>query len=94
MEIVVFSPIALGLTFAVVQFAKKFGLNPYLAPIVELGFGGGLIVVGFASGVVIVSGDLPGSPWFWVSLQALMTGLSAAGVYTDKRTATGSATTP
>lgn len=89
MEILVFVPLAIGITIAFTQLVKAAGLPGRIAPLIEFALGVLLVVAGVGSGAVTLPmADLPvNAAWFWSALYGAIVGLSAGGFYTDRRTA-------
>lgn len=90
MDILVFVPVAVGIVFALIQLLKQVGITGPFAALLELLLGLAFTLTGVLSGAITVeTGDLPvTAKWFWACVYGLIVGLSAAGVYTDKKTAT------
>lgn len=87
MDLLVFVPFAAGIIVAITAIAKNAGLPPRVAPILELAAGEVFVITGVLTGAVTLDvGDLPVSAsLFWAVLYGAITGLTAAGVYTDRR---------
>lgn len=90
MDVLIVTPIAIAIITGITQALKGAGMNPLLAPIVEIGLGLIFMMGGVWLGAVTVDiGDLPvKAQLFWAGVYGLIAGLSAAGLYTDKKTAT------
>lgn len=89
MDLLVFVPLAIAVVTGLTQLAKGVGLEPKLAPLVELVLGIAFVTGGVLRGAVLIPSTTPGDPLFWAVLYGCITGLSAAGLYTDRKTAVG-----